>query len=109
MNSWMSPKEESDSESQVQEGKPKLKEPPKYAVLLHNDDYTTFDFVVEVLERYFHKTAEEAAQITLRVHHEGKGLAGIYSGQIAETKTVQVSDYAKSQGYPLKCTMEPIS
>src|SRR4051812_29833591 len=84
----------------VEEGRPKLKEPPKHAVLIHNDDYTTFDFVVEVLQRFFAKTQEEAAQITLKVHHEGKGLAGIFSSQIAETKVVQVGEYAKAHGFP---------
>lgn len=91
----------------VEEGKPRLQEPPKYAVILHNDDYTTMEFVVEVLQRYFRKPKEEALQITLRVHHEGKGLAGIYSHEIAETKVVQVNEYARSRGFPLKCTAEP--
>jgi ATP-dependent Clp protease adaptor protein ClpS len=103
MGSW----EESDSDVAVQEGKPKLAEPPKYAVLLHNDDYTTMEFVVEVLQRFFKKTTEEAVEITMHVHHQGKGLAGIYSREIAETKAEQVCEYARAKGHPLKATSEP--
>lgn len=91
----------------VEEGRPKLKEPPRFAVLLHNDDYTTFDFVVEVLQRFFHKTTEEASEITLKVHHEGRGLAGVFTQQIAETKVVQVMDYARAHGFPLRASVEP--
>lgn len=91
----------------VEVARPKLKEPPRYAVVLHNDDYTTMEFVVEVLTRYFAKSQEEAVQIMLRVHQEGRGVAGVYSHEIAETKVIQVSDYAKSQGHPLKLTAEP--
>jgi ATP-dependent Clp protease adaptor protein ClpS len=90
----------------VQEGKPKLKEPPKYAVLLHNDDYTTMEFVVEVLQRFFRKSGEEAMEIMLKVHNDGRGVAGIYSFEIAETKAAQVQELAKSRGFPLKCTIE---
>jgi len=80
----------------VEEGRPKLKEPARFAVILHNDDYTTFDFVVEVLTRFFRKTMEEAAQITMKVHHEGHGLAGVFTHDIAETKVVQVTEYAQT-------------
>lgn len=90
----------------IEEGKPKLQEPQKMAVILHNDDYTTFDFVVEVLQRFFHKTLEEAREITLRVHHEGRGVAGIFPAEIAETKASQVNEYARGKGFPLKCTAE---
>jgi ATP-dependent Clp protease adaptor protein ClpS len=93
----------------VEEGRPKLAEPPRFAVVLLNDDYTTFDFVVEVLQKFFHKNAEEAAQITLKVHHQGRGLAGIYSRQIAETKVSQVEEYARAHSFPLKCIMEETS
>jgi ATP-dependent Clp protease adaptor protein ClpS len=91
----------------VQEADPKLKEPQHYAVVLHNDDYTTMEFVTEVLQRYFHKTGDEAVQIMLKVHQQGKGVAGIYSYQIAETKVAQVHAYARAKGFPLKCTTEP--
>jgi ATP-dependent Clp protease adaptor protein ClpS len=91
----------------VETAKPELKEPAKYAVLLHNDDYTTMEFVLEVLQRFFKKQNDDAMQIMLRVHNEGKGVAGIYTQEIAETKVVQVSEYARSHGHPLRCTAEP--
>ena len=82
--------------------------PPEYAVVLHNDDYTTMDFVIEVLSKFFQRTQEEAVKIMLKVHQEGKGVAGVYSFEIAETKAMQVHEYAKSKGHPLKCTVEPM-
>jgi ATP-dependent Clp protease adaptor protein ClpS len=91
----------------VAEARPKLKEPPHYAVVLHNDDYTTMEFVTEVLQRYFHKTGEEAVQIMLKVHQQGKGVAGTYTYQIAETKVAQVGAYAEAKSFPLRCTVEP--
>ena len=100
--------DEGGSGTAVDEGRPKLKEPMRYAVILHNDDYTTMEFVIEVLMRFFRKTHEESMQITLRVHHEGKGLAGIYGHQIAETKAAQVAEYAKAQGFPLKASIEEV-
>src|SRR6476661_8294109 len=89
----------------VEEGRPKLQEPPRYAVVLHNDDYTTMEFVIEVLQRFFRKTQEEALKITLQVHNEGRGVAGIYSHDIAETKAAQVMELARERGFPLKCTV----
>ena len=83
--------------------------PPMYKVLLHNDDYTTMEFVVLVLQKFFHKSHDEAEQIMLKVHHEGVGLCGVYTYEVAETKVVQVLRFAKDQGHPLKCTMEPES
>jgi ATP-dependent Clp protease adaptor protein ClpS len=91
----------------VEEGRPKLKEPPTFAVILHNDDYTTMEFVVEVLRRYFHKNAEEAARIMLAVHQQGRGVAGVYSHEIAETKAEQVHQHARERGFPLRCSIEP--
>lgn len=85
-----------------------IAEPPKYAVLLLNDDYTTMEFVIEVLQRFFKKSKEEAARIMLRVHQQGKGVAGIYPFDIAETKAHQVRDFAQSRGYPLRCEIEPV-
>jgi ATP-dependent Clp protease adaptor protein ClpS len=85
-----------------------LRQPPKFAVVLLNDDYTTMEFVVEVLKRFFRKTEEEAMQIMLRVHQEGRGVAGVYSHDIAETKVFQVHQLAKSRGYPLHCVIEPL-
>ena len=99
--------EESEGELAIKEGRPKVKEPPRFAVLLHNDDYTTMEFVIEILKRYFHKKEEEAMHITLRVHQQGKGIAGIFHLEIAETKALQVHEYARSRGFPLKCSIEP--
>jgi len=93
--------------AEIEAERPELKEPPQYAVVLHNDDYTTMEFVVEVLQKYFRRTHEEATEITLRVHHEGRGVAGIYGFEIAETKVAQVMEYAKAHEYPLKASCEP--
>lgn len=100
------PDADPDSDVVIEEKRPDLKEPNKYVVLLHNDHYTTMEFVVEVLQSYFHKSHEEAVQIMLKVHHEGKSVAGIYSLEIAETKVSQVSQHAKNKGFPLLCTIE---
>lgn len=91
----------------LQEGRPKLQEPIRFAVVLHNDDYTTMEFVIEVLKRYFRKGEEESVQIMLKIHQYGKGVAGIFHHEIAETKVSQVHDYARSKGFPLMCTAEP--
>ncbi|MEW6709094.1 MAG: ATP-dependent Clp protease adapter ClpS [Candidatus Riflebacteria bacterium] len=84
----------------------KTTKPPMYKVYLLNDDYTTMEFVVEVLERVFGKGKVEATQIMLHVHRNGKGLAGVYARDIAETKISQVHNLARDNGFPLKCDME---
>ena len=84
----------------------KTQRPPKYKVLLHNDDYTTMEFVVEVLAQFFDKKRTEATRIMLHIHHHGVGIAGIYSYEIAETKVQQVKDYARTCEHPLLITME---
>jgi ATP-dependent Clp protease adaptor protein ClpS len=81
-------------------------EPPMYKVLLLNDDYTTMEFVIEILIRVFNKTIEEATLIMLKVHREGIGLCGIYTFEVAETKVNTVNNLAREEGFPLKCTME---
>ena len=91
----------------VKDAIPKVAEPPKYVVWLHNDDYTTMEFVIEVLTIDFSKPSEEAMALMLKVHHEGKAVAGIYSLDIAESKIVKVTEKARKAGYPLKLTMEP--
>ena len=78
-----------------------------YKVLLLNDHYTTMEFVVMVLEQVFHKTADDAMQIMLAVHKAGKGVAGIYPKEIAETKVAVVRHLARKDGFPLQCVMEP--
>ena len=83
-----------------------LELPPQFKVLLHNDDYTTMDFVVMVLETVFHKSAEEATLIMLNVHEQGVGVAGVYPRDVAETKVILVHDLARKNEYPLKCSME---
>lgn len=76
-------------------------------VLLHNDDYTSMEFVVQVLQTIFQKPAAESVDIMLRVHQQGTGKAGIYTAEVAETKIRAVDALAEEYGFPLKCTMEP--
>lgn len=85
-----------------------LKEPPLYKVLLHNDDYTTMDFVVMVLETVFKKDTSEATRIMLNVHHQGLGIAGVYTREIGETKIALVHDLARKNQFPLKCSLEKV-
>ena len=84
----------------------KTEEPPLYKVLLHNDDYTTMEFVVAVLENVFQKSNTEATRIMLNVHNEGVGVAGIYTKEIGETKVSTVHQLAKKNNFPLRCSME---
>jgi len=84
------------------------KEPPMFKVLLHNDDYTTMEFVVRILMLVFHKPIEEATRIMLNVHHKGVGTCGIFTHQVAETKVDTVTRLARESGHPLKCTMEKV-
>jgi ATP-dependent Clp protease adaptor protein ClpS len=86
--------------------KEKVELPKKYKVLLHNDDYTTMEFVIMVLEKIFHKSLAEAQQIMLNIHNTGLGVCGIYTFEVAETKQLQVKRSAKENGHPLKCTIE---
>ena len=83
-----------------------VKEPSMYKVLLHNDDYTTMEFVVQVLVSVFHKSVEEAIRIMLNVHHKGSGVCGLYTFEVAETKVKTVIRLARDNGYPLQCSME---
>jgi ATP-dependent Clp protease adaptor protein ClpS len=87
--------------------RPKTKKPRRFKVLLHNDDYTTMDFVVEILMTFFGKGATEATHIMLTIHRLGVGVAGVYPKDVAETKVAEVSDYARGQGHPLLLTIEP--
>jgi ATP-dependent Clp protease adaptor protein ClpS len=83
-----------------------LKHPKKYKVYLLNDDYTSMDFVVDILMSIFHKSYEDAERIMLEIHKKDRGLCGIYTHEIAETKVMQVIKKAKDSGFPLKATME---
>ena len=85
-----------------------VREPRRYRVLLHNDDYTSMDFVVAVLMDIFRKSVEEATAIMLAVHERGVGQCGIYTHEIAETKVAQVHTRARRAGFPLKCTLEEV-
>ena len=82
--------------------------PKQYKVILLNDDFTTMDFVVSILESIFMRSPAEAVQIMMQVHKNGKGVCGIYSKQIAETKVALVHQKARAEGFPLRCTMETV-
>ena len=88
------------------EEKTKLEYPKKYKVYLLNDDYTSMDFVVDILVSIFHKNIEEAQNIMLEIHNKGKSLCGVYTYEIAETKVAQVIDRARDNGFPLVAMME---
>ena len=85
----------------------KVQKARRFRVLFHNDDYTTMEFVVLVLIKFFQKTETEATQIMLSIHHKGHGVAGIYPRDVAETKVARVTDFAKEHGMPLMVTAEP--
>lgn len=92
--------------SKIEKKEAKLGIPPSYKVYLLNDDYTPMDFVVDLIVSFFNKDKEEAKRITSEIHIKGKGICGIYSKEIAETKVELVNDYARSNNYPLLCDME---
>lgn len=96
-----------DTDSQTLLADPELAEPRLYEVLLHNDDYTTMDFVIDVLTRFFRKTAAEAHRLMMEVHHSGIAVCAIYPREIAECRVQQVIDYAREHEYPLMCSMQP--
>ena len=90
----------------VEEAQPKLRKPPLYQVVLLNDDYTPMEFVVDVLERIFSLDRTRATRIMLEVHTQGKGICGVFTFEIAETKVAQVMTYSRQHQHPLLCTME---
>lgn len=90
----------------LKEAKPKLKRPPLFKVILMNDDYTPMEFVVHILENFFLRDRETATRIMLEVHTRGKGVCGIYTHEIAESKVSQVNSYSRENQHPLLCTME---
>jgi ATP-dependent Clp protease adaptor protein ClpS len=98
--------ETDDFDLAVKEAQPKLKRPPLYRVILINDDYTPMEFVVEVLETVFGMERTMATRVMLEVHTKGKGVCGVFSYEIAETKVAQVMSIARQQQHPLLCTME---
>jgi len=103
MSDW--PSQEHDH-GVVTESKKKLAPPPLFKVLLHNDDYTTMEFVVQVLQSVFHRSATDATEIMLHIHRNGIGVAGVYTREVAETKVAVVEAMARRYEYPLMCTME---
>ncbi|WP_028238871.1 ATP-dependent Clp protease adapter ClpS [Stutzerimonas azotifigens] len=98
--------EDGDSGLVVQEAKPELKAPPMYKVVMFNDDYTPMDFVVEVLEGIFNHNRETATRIMLTVHTEGQAVCGVFTRDVAETKAMQVNQYARECQHPLLCEIE---
>jgi ATP-dependent Clp protease adaptor protein ClpS len=107
MAQWDWDSEDEHEESFAVEERRKAKRPRRFKVLLHNDDYTTMEYVVHVLIEHFHKPPAEAMQIMLHVHQRGVGLAGVYPREVAETKVAEVMDEARENGMPLKLTTEP--
>lgn len=90
----------------LKEARPKLKKPPMYKVVMLNDDYTPMEFVVHVLEKFFRMNRPTATRVMLEVHTLGKGVCGIFTHEIAETKVSQVNTYARDNEHPLLCTLE---
>ena len=95
-----------DDDLAVKEAKPKLKQPPLYKVILLNDDYTPMDFVVYILETFFLMDRENATRIMLEVHTKGKGICGMFTHEVAESKVAQVNSFSRENQHPLLCTME---
>ncbi len=92
----------------LEEARPKLKEPAMYKVVLLNDDYTPMEFVVTLLEKLFGMDREKATRVMLLVHSHGKGVCGIFTYEIAETKVAQVNEYSEHHQHPLLCSMEEV-
>ncbi|MGO2012608.1 MAG: ATP-dependent Clp protease adapter ClpS [Pseudoalteromonas sp.] len=86
--------------------KQKLQPPRKYKVILNNDDYTPMDFVIEVLTTFFNMDSDKATDVMLQVHHYGKGICGVYTADVADTKVEQVNRYARDNEHPLLCSCE---
>ena len=97
-----------DQESVFIKERTDTKEPSLFKVLLHNDDYTSMEFVVSILENIFNKSTVDATRIMLNVHNEGIGVAGVYTREICETKIAVVHELARSNNFPLLCSMEPV-
>ena len=92
----------------VEEAKPEVARPPLYQVVILNDDFTPMDFVVEVLRNFFNLDQEQAVQVMLHVHTRGRGVCGVFTREVAETKVTHVNEYSRSHQHPLLCTMEKL-
>ena len=90
----------------VEEARPEVERPPLYQVILLNDDFTPMDFVIVVLETFFNMDRERATQVMLHVHTRGKGVCGVFTREVAETKVTQVNEFSRSHQHPLLCTLE---
>lgn len=107
-NRWLMSREEEDATGglALEESKPEVARPPLFKVVLINDDYTPMEFVVEVLQIFFRMNREQATHVMLTVHTQGKGVCGIFTRDIAETKAAQVNQYAREHEHPLLCEIE---
>ncbi|MCP1374835.1 ATP-dependent Clp protease adapter ClpS [Dyella lutea] len=92
----------------LEPARPEVARPPLYQVLLMNDDFTPMDFVVEVLRGFFAMDQEKAVQVMLHVHTRGRGVCGVFTREVAETKVTQVNEYSRAHQHPLLCTMEKL-
>jgi ATP-dependent Clp protease adaptor protein ClpS len=90
-----------------QEVQSEIRLPKLYQVVLLNDDYTPMEFVVQILQSFFHMQVEKAKQLMLEVHNKGQAICGIFSYDVAETKVLQINDYSRNHDYPLLCILEP--
>ena len=106
MADWDMDNEPDDDVGVATETQKQVKKPPLYKVLLHNDDYTTMEFVVYILRTVFHKAESDAVRIMLAVHQQGVGVAGVYTYEIAEVKVDKVTEFARANEFPLLCTLE---
>lgn len=102
------PTEDDDHGVAVETSDPELKQPPLYRVVLLNDDYTPMEFVVHILEDFFYMSREKATQVMLTVHTQGKGVCGVYTKDIAETKAAMVNQYSRDNEHPLVCEVEEV-
>jgi ATP-dependent Clp protease adaptor protein ClpS len=100
------PREKQDHGMALEESRPEVKRPPLFRVVMLNDDFTPMEFVVEVLEKFFSLDRTRATRIMLEVHTRGRGVCGVFPYDIAETRVVQVTEYARSHQHPLMCTLE---
>jgi ATP-dependent Clp protease adaptor protein ClpS len=103
----MSTRVEHQQDQVVEKEAARTEPPPMYIVVLLNDDYTPMEFVVKVLKKFFNKDEDEATRIMLRVHHDGRGVCGVYPRDVAATRIAQVAQYAHARQHPLQCVMEP--
>jgi ATP-dependent Clp protease adaptor protein ClpS len=106
MADWEDDLEDGNDTGVATETKKRIEKPPLFKVLLHNDDYTTVDFVVKILKLVFHKSMDDATRIMLSVHRSGIGVAGVYPYEIAEAKVARVAELARADNFPLLCTLE---